>query len=187
PNPTVRFHRWGNECWFPLPWCIGGVMNVGFHYRGVDAEFLAILQTELHGRLDYGLVDGFQRSRREPVEGPVKGVVLGDKLAVELCKSAQRVAIVDALAQFAIVPVLDTHESQRAQGLRWRDAVAPGAGVLQAALQIQTDLLDQMEVLAEECVNALQDRVEMDAQPIQFQVGEAQLRVESSAHGRARD
>src|SRR6266568_6052434 len=157
-------------------------MNVGFHYRSVDAEFLAILQTELHGRLDYGLIDGCQRGWREPVEGPVKGVVLGDKFGVKLRKAAQRVAVVDALAQFAIVPVLDTHESQRAQRLRGSDAVAPGAGILQAALQIQADLLDQIGVLAEECVNALQDRVEMDAQSAQFQIGEAQLRVESSAH-----
>ena len=33
---------------------IGRVMNVGFHYRGVDAEFLAVFQTELDGRLNYG-------------------------------------------------------------------------------------------------------------------------------------
>ena len=46
-------------------------MNIGFHDRGVDAEFLAVFQTELHGRLDHGLVDGFQRGRREPVEGVV--------------------------------------------------------------------------------------------------------------------
>src|SRR5712691_7645315 len=59
------------------------------------------------------MVDGFQRGRRESVEGPVESVVLGDKVAVKLRKSAQRVAIVDALAQFAIVPVLDAHESQR--------------------------------------------------------------------------
>ena len=49
--------------------------------RGVDAEFLAVFQTELHGRLDHGLVDGFQRGRRESVEGPVEGIVLGDQVA----------------------------------------------------------------------------------------------------------
>src|SRR3989449_10898048 len=135
-------------------------MNVGFHYRGVDAEFLAVFQTELAGGLDDGLVDGFQRGRRESVEGPVEGVVLGDQVAVKLRKSAQRVAIVDALAQFAIVPVLDAHESQRAQGLRGSDAVTPGAGVLQAALQIPADVLDQSGVLLEEGVNALQEGVQ---------------------------
>src|SRR5438876_2565344 len=125
-------------------------MNVGFHYRGVDAEFLAVFQTELDGGLDYGLVDGFQRGRRESVEGPVEGVVLGDRVAVKLRKAAQRVAIVDTLAQFAIVPVLNAHESQRAQGLRGSDAATPGSGVLEAALQIQADLLDQIGVPIEE-------------------------------------
>src|ERR1017187_5774808 len=67
------------------------------------------------------------------------------------------VAIVDTLAQFAIVPVLDAHESQRAQGLRGSDAATPGGGVLEAALQIQADLLDQIGVLAEECIDTLQD------------------------------
>src|ERR1039457_7671940 len=85
-------------------------MNVGFHYRGVDAEFHAVFQAELDGRLNHGLVDGLQRGRGEAVEGPVEGVVLGDKVAVKLRKAAQRVAIVDTLAQFAIVPVLDAHE-----------------------------------------------------------------------------
>ncbi len=162
-------------------------MNIGFHDRGVDAEFLAVFQTELHGRLDHSLVDGFQRGRREPVEGPVEGVVLGDQVAVKLGKAAQRVAVVDALAQFAIVPVLDAHESPRAQGLRGSDAVAPGAGVLQAALQIPADVLDQSGVLLEEGVDALQDGVKMDAQPAQFQVGEAELGVESAAHKRIQD
>jgi hypothetical protein len=129
------------------------------------------------------LVDRFQRGRREPVESPVEGIVFGDNLAIKLRKSAQCVAIVNALAQFAIVPVLDAHESQRAQGLRGRDAVAPGAGVLQAALQIQADSFDQSGVLIEEGVDALQDGIEIDAQPVQFQVGEAELGIESSAHG----
>jgi hypothetical protein len=115
----------------------------------------------------------------------LKASCWGDAVAVELRKAAQRVAIVNALAQFAIVPVLDAHESQRAQGLGGGDAVAPGAGLLQAALQIQADLLDQGGVPVEECVDTLQDGVEMDAQSAQFQVGEAELWVESSAHGRA--
>src|SRR5450755_4222035 len=162
-------------------------MNVGFHYRGVDAEFLAVFQTELDGSLNHGLVDGYQRGRGESVEGPVEGVVLGDKVAVKLRKAAQRVAIVDTLAQFAIVPVLDAHERQRTQGLRGSDAATSGGGVLEAALQIQADLLDQIGVLSEECIDTLEDGVEMDAQPAQFQVGEAELGFESSAHRRLGD
>src|SRR6266496_2531079 len=103
-------------------------------------------------------------------------------MAAKLGKEAQRVAIVDAVAQFAIVPVLDAHESQRAQSLRGRDAVASGAGLFQAALQIPADLLDQSGVLIQEGVDALQDGVKMDAHSAQFQVGEAELEVESSAH-----
>ena len=162
---------------------IGGVMNVGFHYRGVDAQLLAVFQTELDGGLDHGLVDGLQRGRGESVEGAVEGVVLGNQVAVELGKAAQGIAVVDAFAQFAIVPVLDAHESQRAQGLRGGDAVAPGVGVLQAAHQIQADLLDQSGVLVQECSDALQDGVEMDALSAQFQIGEAELGFGSSAHG----
>lgn len=50
---------------------------------------------------DHGLADRFQQGWRESVEGPVEGVVLGNQLAVKPRKSAQCVAIVDALAQFA--------------------------------------------------------------------------------------
>jgi hypothetical protein len=38
-------------------------------------------------------------------------------------------------------------------------------------------------VLTEECIDALQDGIEMDAQSAQFQIGEAELGVENSAHG----
>src|SRR5712691_5474894 len=157
-------------------------MNVGFHYRGVDAEFLAVFQTEFHGALDHKLVDGLERGWSEPVEGPVEGVVLGDRVAIKLGKPAQRVAIVDAVAQVAIIPILDAHENKRAQGLRRSDAVAAGGGILQAALQIQAHLLDQSHVLIEECIDTLQDGVEMDAQAAQFQVGKAELWVGSSAN-----
>jgi hypothetical protein len=150
-------------------------VNVGFHHRGVNPEFLAVFHPECHGRLDHGLVDALERGRGEPVEGSVEGVVLGDRETVKLSKSAQRVAIVDAVAQFAIVPVLDAHESQRAQYLRGSNAVASGGGLLQAALQIQADVLDQLAVLLEERVDTLQDGVEMDPQSAHFQVGEAEL------------
>jgi len=41
------------------------------------------------------------------------------------------------------------------QYLRGSDAVAPGAGILQAAIQIQADLLNQFGVLIEERVDTL--------------------------------
>jgi hypothetical protein len=67
------------------------------------------------------------------------------------------------------------------------NAVASGAGLLQAALQIQADMLDQSGVEIEEGVDALEDGVKMDAQPTQFQIGEAELGIGSAAHGRLQD
>ena len=60
-------------------------------------------------------------------------------------------------------------------------------GKVRPVLVIQTDLLNQIGVLTEECVDTLEDRVEMDAQSAQFQVGEAELGVESAAHKRIQD
>src|SRR5437879_2715838 len=75
---------------------ISGVMNVGFHYRGVDAESLAVFQPQVHSRLDHELIDVAKRLRCKPVEGTVERIMLGDGLAVKLGKAAQREAIVDA-------------------------------------------------------------------------------------------
>ena len=36
---------------------VSGVMNVGFHHRGVDAESLAVFQPQLDSRLDHELID----------------------------------------------------------------------------------------------------------------------------------
>src|SRR6266550_8082530 len=67
---------------------IGGVMNVGFHHRGVDAESLAVFQTQLDSGLDDELIDVAKRLRRKPVEGAVERIMLGDRLAVKLGKAA---------------------------------------------------------------------------------------------------
>src|SRR6266849_9636761 len=67
---------------------IGGVMNVVFHYRGVDAESLAVFQTQLDSGLDDELIDIAKCLRRKPVEGAVERIVLGDRLAVKSGKAA---------------------------------------------------------------------------------------------------
>src|SRR2546422_5069937 len=139
---------------------VGGVMNVGFHHRGVDAESLAVFQPQLDSRLDHELIDITKRLRRKSVEGAVERILLGDGLAVKLGKAAQREAIVDALLQFAIIPVLDAHENQRAEHLRGSDAVASGAGVLQASLQILAHLLDEGK-RSEEHTSELQSRLHL--------------------------
>ncbi len=161
---------------------IGGVMDVGFHHRGVDAQLLAVFQAELDRTLDYGLVDGLHGGRGEPVEGAVEGVVLGYAMAVEVGKAAPGIAIVDAFAQLAIVPVFDAHEDERAQGLRGGDAAASGVGVLQSARQILAHLLDQRGMVVQESDDTLQERVEVDALVSQFEIGEAELGFGDTGH-----
>src|SRR5438034_11501358 len=90
---------------------IGGVMNVGFHHRGVDAESLGVLQPQLDSGLDHELIDITKRLRRKWVEGAVERILLGEGLAVKRGKAAQREDSVDALWQFAIIPVLEAHEN----------------------------------------------------------------------------
>src|SRR5580700_1493401 len=82
---------------------IGRVMDIGFYHRSIDAELLAIFQIEFHGGLHYESIDGCQRGRGEPVEGTVESIVLGHGVTVELRKGAQCEAIVDAIAQVAVV------------------------------------------------------------------------------------
>src|SRR6266568_2501028 len=67
---------------------VGGVMNIGFHHRGVDAKSLAVFQTQLDSGLDHELIDITKRLRCKPVEGAVESIVLGDRLAVKSGKAA---------------------------------------------------------------------------------------------------
>jgi hypothetical protein len=81
-------------------------LDVTFDYGSVDTQTLAVFQAELDGGLDHRLIDGLQGGWGEP-EGAVESIMLGHTLAVEVRKSAQSIAVVDAFAQFAIIPVLD--------------------------------------------------------------------------------
>src|SRR5437870_5971553 len=54
---------------------VGGVMNIGFHHRGVDAKSLAVFQTQLDSCLDDELIDIAKRLRCKPVEGAVESIV----------------------------------------------------------------------------------------------------------------
>jgi hypothetical protein len=157
-------------------------MNVGLHHRGIHAQLFAILQAELYGGLDHGLVDGLHGGRGEAVKGPVEGVVLRHAMAVEVGKAAQGKAVVNAFAQLAIIPVFDAHQDEGAQGLRGSDATASGVGVLQAARQILAHLLDQRGMVVQEPGDALQDRVEVDALVAQFEIGEAELGCGDTGH-----
>jgi len=108
--------------------------------------------------------------------------VLGNLAAVKLRELAQGKTVVDALAQFAIIPVLDAHQGQGAEGLLGADAVASGAGLLQAALQIAAYLLDQLRMVLQEAHDAAQGGIELDAELHPLQIGEAELGFEDAAH-----
>lgn len=108
--------------------------------------------------------------------------MLGHALAAEVRKAAQGIAVIDAFAQLAIIPVFDTHEDERAQSLRRSDPVAAGVGVLQPAHQVLAHLLNQRGMVVQESEDALQERVEMDVLVAQFEIGEAELGRGEAAH-----
>ena len=157
-------------------------MDIGFDSRGIDAELLAVFQAEFHGGLHDELIDGCQRGRGEPVEGPIESIVLGNSVTIELRKGAQREAIVDAIAQVAVVQVLDTHENQRAQGLLRGDAATSDVRLFQAPLQILAHEFDQNGMLLQEIGDPLQGGVEVEPQTLQLEIGDAELRDEEAAH-----
>jgi hypothetical protein len=108
--------------------------------------------------------------------------VLGHAPAVEVGKAAQGIAVVDAFAQLAIVPVLDAHQDEGAQGLGGGDPVASGVGVLQSPRQILAHLLDQRGMVVQESEDALQERVEVEALVSQFEIGETELGFGDTGH-----
>jgi len=130
---------------------------------GIHAQLLAIFQTELDSGLHYRPVDGLHGGWGEAVESAVEGIVLGHELAIEVRKGAQGIAVLDAFAPLAIVPVLDAHEHERAPGLRRGNPVAAGVGVLQPAHPILAHWLDQCGWVVQEDGDALPRRVEVDA------------------------
>ena len=99
--------------------------------------------------------------------------MLGHGLAIEVRKGAQGIAVLDAFAPLAIVPVLDAHEHKRAPGLRRGNPVAAGVGVLQPTRPILAHWLDQCGWVVQEGEDALPRRVEVDALASQFEIGKS--------------
>ena len=120
---------------------------------------LAIFHSQLNRSLHHQLIDELQHGRSQAVKGTVEGVVFGNRLRIEMREAAQRIAICNALTQLPIIPVLDPHQDQRAQDLWRRQAVPAHLGPFQAALEIDSDLLDQLLVLFEQVGNGYQQRV----------------------------
>ncbi len=161
---------------------IGRPMNVRFDDRGIDAELLAIFESAVDRRPHHCIVEDFERLWRKAIEGSVEGIVFGDGLAVESREPAQRVPVSDALAQFAIIPVLDPHESQRAEYLLGSEPASPCRGFLELALEIATHTFDELRMLIDEVRDGLQDGLELDALAHELEVGEADLGIGRSRH-----
>src|SRR5215831_13652557 len=90
-------------------------MDVGLYHCGVDAKFLAILQSQIDRHPDHPLIDGAQGFRSEAVKGSIEGLVVGHRLTAEIGEEAQGVTVLNAFLQFAIVPALESHQNQGAQ------------------------------------------------------------------------
>ena len=78
---------------------------------------------------------------------------------IEVRELAQRASVGNPLAQFAVIPVLDAHENQRAKDLLRRQAAATSLGFLQAPRQIAAYLLDHVLLVLKKIGNGLEQRL----------------------------
>src|SRR6266851_1803308 len=161
---------------------VGRLMNVGLHHRGVDAQLLAVLQSEVDRRLHHQIIDRLERLGREPSEAAVERIVSRHRQTIEVGELAQGASIGNPLAQFAIIPVLDAHENQRAQDLLRRQAAATSLGFLQAPRQIAADLFDHVLLVVKKIGNGLQQRLKTQALTHQFPIGKTDLSLHCSRH-----
>lgn len=166
----------------PQQAAIRWVVNVGFDDGRVNPQFLAVFQSQGDSRFDDDFVDRFKRCRGEPVKSPVKSVMLGNELAVETSESPQGISVCDPFAQFAVIPVLDPHQSERAQHLLCAQPVPPDLGIFQATLQVAAYLLDQVSVLVDKVGDRLQHRLQAHALAEEFEIGKTSLGDRGSCH-----
>jgi len=166
----------------PKQGAIGRPMNVRFDDRGIDAQLLAIFEPAGDRRPHHCIVDGFERLWGKAIEGSVEGIVFGNGLAVESREAAQRVPVSDALAQFAIIPALDPHESQRPEDLLGGQAASPCSWPFEPSLEIAPHPFHDLRMLVYEMRDPLQNGIELDALAHELEVGEADLRIGCSRH-----
>jgi hypothetical protein len=138
---------------------IGGMMNIGFHNRRIDAQLLAVLQTQIDGRFKDHLIEGFKSLWPKFIKGPIESIVLGNAPAVKTREAAQGVTVGDALSEFAVIPVLDPHQNKRPKHLCRGDGRATGVGLFKTPLKILTDALDDLRLMVEELGNPLENGV----------------------------
>src|SRR5712691_12284673 len=68
---------------------VGRMMNVGLHHRGVDAQLLAVLQSELDRCLHHQIIDRLERLGREPIEAAMERIVSRHRQTIEIRELAQ--------------------------------------------------------------------------------------------------
>src|ERR1700682_2393262 len=161
---------------------VSRMMNVGLDHCGVDTQLLAVLQFEGDRRLHHQIIDCLERLGREPGEAAVECIVSRHRQTIEIRELAQCASIGNPLAQFAIVPVLDAHENQRAQDLLRRQATATSLGFLQTPRQIAADLLDHLLLVVKKVGNGWQQRLRAQALTHQLPIGKTDLSLHYPRH-----
>src|SRR5437899_1492109 len=160
-------------------------VDVGLDDGGIDAELGAVLEAERDGGLDDGHIEGAHRGRGQPAESAMKGIVFGDRLAIEGREAPQGVAVGNALAQFAEIPRFDALEHKGPQGLGGAQTGPAGVGMLESPHQVVMDEGDQFFMGIQEVGEGPQGRLEREALGLPFEIGEAQ-RVGAGPHRRGR-
>ncbi len=171
----------------PKEGAIRGEMDVGLDDRGVDAELVCVLETEVHGRLDNGVVDGANGLGCHPVEGPIEGLVARYRTRSEVREDAQRVTVGDAFPELAQIPVLDAAEDEGTEDAGGSHPIPPGGGMSEAANEILMDSIHEILLGIDEIRDGLQGSIEDDALSTEFGLGEADLRVWLASHGTHRN
>jgi len=162
---------------------IGWMMDIGFGDRRIDAQSLAVLQSQIDSRSKDQVIDGLYGLRSKFIKGPIESVVLGYAHTVKTRELAQRVSIGNPLAQFPIVTVLNPHENQGAHHLRRCHARAPHVGFFHTPLEIFSNQLCDLWMMVEDLGDPLENRVEIDPLSEKLQISEADLRLGESCHG----
>jgi hypothetical protein len=157
-------------------------VDVCFDNGRIDAQFLAVFQPESNSGLNDQFVDHLERRRSEPVKDPVESIMFGNELAVETSEPPQGVSVGDPLSQLAIIPILDPHQSERAQHLHGRETISSSPRILQTTLQISAYLFHQVSVLVYKIGDGLQHRLQAYALAEKFDIGKTDLTPHGSCH-----
>ena len=102
---------------------------------------------------------------------------------MEVRELAQCASVGNPLAQFAIVPVLDAHQNQRAQHLLRRQTATTCSGVLWAPYRVASDSFDHLLLVVKKIGNSLQQRLKAQTLTHQFPIGKIDLSLCHPRHG----